>query len=320
MPRRKKNIVEFRSYDLPAYFPVLLLTGDHWRISDVPSKRLHIHNCLEIGFCESDSGIMGFEDKTCKFQAGDVTVISCDIPHTTYSAPGTSSKWSYLFVDVAQLFQPLFPGTDLKTFELLSVTEHNLSYILGKDEYPVINSLVLQIIDELKEKKANYEISVRGLFLALVTNLMRISTTVHTKKESQPENVLVIAPALEYIRYHYAEDFPMELLAQLCGLSPTHFRRLFSSIIGESPLEHLHAVRIQKAADLLRMTEDSVLVISEKVGFHTLSSFNRKFLAIMNTTPREWRHKMSFLKDQSILKHNGWMFAEALKKGDSEQH
>lgn len=31
------KITEFRSYHLPEYFPVLLLTGEHWKISDIPS-------------------------------------------------------------------------------------------------------------------------------------------------------------------------------------------------------------------------------------------------------------------------------------------
>lgn len=314
MPRRKKTIIEFRDYDLPAHFPVLLLTGEHWRISDVPSERLHIHNCLEIGLCESDSGIMKFEDTSYSFKASDVTAISCDIPHTTCSTAGTASKWSYLFVDMGELLHPFFYGTNLRELNLISISEHHLSLIMKKAEYPVIYSLVTGIIEEMKKKETGYELSVRGLFLALASNLMRTAVVDQKKKNPQPENALVISPALDYIRYHYMEDFPMEHLAGLCGLSPTHFRRLFSLVIGCSPLEHLNTTRIRKAADLLRMTEGSVLSISERVGFHSVSSFNRHFLTIMGQTPRDWRNQMSLIKDQSVLKYNGWMYAEVLKK------
>jgi AraC-like DNA-binding protein len=314
MPRRKKTIIEFRDYDLPAHFPVLLLTGEHWRISDVPSGRLHIHNCLEIGICETDGGIMKFEDTSYPFQAGDVTAISCDIPHTTCSTPGTNSKWTYLFVDIGELLHPFFSGADLHNVDLLSISERHLSLIMGKEEYPVIYSLVSEIIVEMKRKEPGYELGVRGLFLALASNLMRIAALADKKKDQQPENALVIAPALDFIRYHYMEDFPMENLADLCGLSPTHFRRLFSSVMGTRPLEHLNATRIRKAADLLRMTEESVLSISERVGFHSISSFNRHFLAVMGRSPRDWRRQMSILKDQSVFKYNGWMYAEILKK------
>lgn len=314
MPRHKKTVIEFRNYDLPAHFPVLLLTGEHWRISDVPSGRLHIHNCLEIGLCETDTGIMKFEDTSYGFEAGNITIISCDIPHTTFSSPETSSKWTYLFVDIGELLHPFFTETDLPGLELLSMCEHHLSLIIKREEYPVIHSLVAEIINEMKKKESGYELSVRGLFLALASNLMRIAAFDCNKKDQQPENALVIAPALDYIRYHYMEDFPMEDLADLCGLSPTHFRRVFSSIMETRPLEHLNTTRIRKAADLLRMTEESVLNISERVGFHSVSSFNRHFLSVMGHTPRQWRRQMSILKDQSVFKYNGWMYAEVLKK------
>ncbi|MBE7722463.1 helix-turn-helix transcriptional regulator [Lacrimispora indolis] len=314
MARPKKSIIEYRDYHLPSHFPVLLLTGEHWRISDIPSGRLHIHNCLEIGFCESDSGTMEFEDTAYPFHAGDVTVVSCDIPHTTYSTTGFTSKWSYLFVNLADLLYPLFLGTDIQNIDLLSFSEHHLSLIMSREEYPIIYSLIIRIIDEMKQKEDGYELSVRGLFLALATNLMRITSAIKNRGNDQPKNALVIAPALNYVRYHYMDDFQMEYLAALCGLSPTHFRRLFSSVMHTSPLEHLNSIRIRKAADLLRMTEDSVVNISERVGFHSVSSFNRHFSEIMNTTPREWRHQMSILKDQSILKYNGWMYAELLKR------
>ena len=314
MPKSKKNVIEFRDYDLPAHFPVLLLTGEHWRISDVPSKRLHIHNCLEIGLCETDSGIMKFQEKSHPFQAGDVTAVSCDIPHTTCSTPHTASKWSYLFVDLGELLHPFFAGADLEHLELFSVTEHQLSLIMGKEAYPVIYSLVSEIIEEMKKKESGYELGVRGLFLALASNLMRIVSSESNSNDPPPENALVIAPALDFIRYHYMEDFPMETLAALCSLSPAHFRRLFSSVMGTRPLEHVNNTRIRKAADLLRMTEESVLAISERVGFHSISSFNRHFLAIMGQTPRDWRKEMSILKDQSVFQYSGWMYAEVLKK------
>ena len=55
MPKTKNDIAEYRSYYLPSDFPVLLLSGEHWKISNIPSKHLHFHNCLEIGLCHSES-------------------------------------------------------------------------------------------------------------------------------------------------------------------------------------------------------------------------------------------------------------------------
>lgn len=99
MARTQKSILEYRIYDLPPQLPLIGFIGERWRISDTLSGRLHFHNCLEIGLCRSDSGILGFADGQIPFTAGDVTLIPRYLPHTTCSSPGTRSLWCYLFVD-----------------------------------------------------------------------------------------------------------------------------------------------------------------------------------------------------------------------------
>ena len=119
MSRPPRTVIEYRNYELPADFPIQMLSGENWRISDVPSGVLHFHNCLEIGLCESDGGFLGFRGEQRAFRAGDVTIISGDVPHTTWSDPGTASKWSYLHLDPFELVRPLFPAEALPNGELL---------------------------------------------------------------------------------------------------------------------------------------------------------------------------------------------------------
>lgn len=310
MPRTKKTIIEYRNYNLPAAFPVILLTGEKWRISDIPADRLHFHNCLEIGLCESDSGTMEFMDNASSFSAGDVTIVASDISHTTYSSPGTKSKWSYIFVDIDELFYPFFSMDFMANGDILHELIHNFSAILPKQSYPKVHTLVEILIDTLQNKGYNYQFSARGLMMSLMIELMNIyiAEDHHTTSNIQThENSLVIAPALDYIRKNYMQEFTMESLSDICNMSSTHFRRVFTSVMGTGPLEYLNRTRIEKASSLLRTTDLPVLQISENVGFHSISSFNRHFSTIMGYTPREWRKKMSYIKNQSVLKYTGWM-------------
>ena len=103
------------------------------------------------------------------------------------------------------------------------------------------------------------------------------------------------------------EDFPIETLARLCGMSQSHFRRVFRELLSVGPLEHLNRTRILKACSLMRMSEDSILSISGQVGFQSLSSFNRHFLAEMGPTPSQWRSAAGNNPKTSILKYRGWM-------------
>ena len=91
MARRARQVIEYRVYELNIDFPALLLDGEQWHISDVKSKRLHFHNCLEIGVCHTNSGTLLVRDEPYTFHAGDVTLLPRHVPHTTYSARGTTA-------------------------------------------------------------------------------------------------------------------------------------------------------------------------------------------------------------------------------------
>lgn len=306
--RNKSATVEYRNYLLPAYFPIILLTGEEWRISDIPSGILHFHNCLEIGLCESDSGTMEFSGVKRPFSAGDVTIVANDVAHTTYSSPGTASKWSYLFVNIEELLTPYFPLDALSNRDSLYQMLGSYFALLPREEYPDIYALVAEIIQEMGSQQANFQFSVRGLVLALMTKLMNLyAEGVGATYGAAHENSLSIAPALTFIRQNYMESFPMERLADICHMSPTHFRRTFSSIMGFGSLEYVNRVRVMHAQTLLRTTEMAIIDISEEIGYRSISSFNRQFMEITGMKPSEYRNQMSCVRDRSLLKCTGWM-------------
>lgn len=318
MARAKNSVAEYRSYYLPFDFPVLLLTGEHWKISNVPSKNLHFHNCLEIGICHSESGYMEFigRNNPLYFMEGDITCVPRNIPHTTYSSPGTESRWSYLFIDPQELFKNVAPNL-VHSFDLSLSAYKEYHHILSRDKYPHIYELTISVIREIEEQKPHYKASAMGLLLSLCIELHRAQSeggNEHTATSNTPQNAMVISPVLDYIEDHYAEQFDMDSLADICRLSPTHFRRLFNSIMGASPLEFLNNTRIAKACNLLRSTEYSILNISEMVGFRSVSSFNRHFMDIMQTTPRSYRNETLMVKESqekmSIVEYTGWTYPE----------
>lgn len=318
----KKRITEYRNYYLPLSFPVILLSGEHWKISDVPSSRLHFHNCLEIGLCHTESGMMEFYDKEIPFKAGNVTLIPKNVLHTTYSTKGTESLWSYVFIDIEEMVRPMLSSA-WNSFSMSPETLAKYNYIFDESTHPYICSLVRHIVRELEEEKTGYQLSVRGLVLALLVELIRTEGEITGQLENgltaldgekAVNNSLNIAPALEFIDANYMQEFPIDKLASICHLSATHFRRVFGEIMNCTPLDHLNNTRILKACSLLRSTEDSILTISERVGFRSVSSFNRSFIKVMNCTPRDYRKTIlkneQFSTSPSILKYNGWMQPE----------
>ncbi|PQP83374.1 AraC family transcriptional regulator [Paenibacillus sp. PCH8] len=315
MPKKKKPVIEYRHYSTPMNFPILLLSGERWKISDIKSEHLHFHNLLEIGICHSDSGIMEIKGESVPFQAGDVTFIPRYLPHTTYSSPNTASLWSYIFFSPDDLFQHTFRSA-YSDFEPNLLAVQGSDCILNKEQHPKLYSLAASIIAELEQQNSYYQESAYGLLLSLYIELLRIHSKkkplVHPELEQEPglKGNLVISPALEYITKQYMTPVTIDFLADACHLSTTHFRRKFHEIMGTTPLDFLNSTRIEEACKQLKSTDASILSISEQVGFHSISSFNRCFNKLMDMSPKAWRKgAQSEVQSAkaSILEFTGWV-------------
>ena len=315
MARPRRMILEYRNYELPPDFPILVLTGDRWHISPVPGKHLHIHNCLEIGLCHSSGGTMVFGDQRVHFSAGDVTCIARNVPHTTWSDAEQSSRWSYLFLDADTLLGP----SVLRQHSGLKDAGHFLSdcrLLLHSGSHPWIRYKVEEIIGEMQRKAPGYHTCIRSLCTALLIGMLRIYSQ-EDRSDVRDPYMSVISPALDYIHENYMQDFPQEVLSSLCHLSPTHFRRLFREQIGTSPLSFLHQTRILKSCTLLRSSTLSVTEIADRVGYNSLSSYNRHFAQALGSTPRAWRKASGDSLQPSLLTFTGWTEAENILPDES---
>jgi AraC-like DNA-binding protein len=77
--------------------------------------------------------------------------------------------------------------------------------------------------------------------------------------------------------------------AQRAGLSPFHFLRLFTAVIGVSPHQYLVRSRLRHAARLLADDERAVTDVALDVGFADLSNFIRTFRRAAGVSPSGFR-------------------------------
>ena len=305
LSRPRREVLEYRSYELPSGFPLVVLTGDEWRISSTPSPRLHFHNCLEVGICHSGSGTMVFNRHSVQFGPGCITCVARNIPHTTWSDPNNTSLWSYLFLDPELLLgQNIFSqlAVPAQGRDFLS----NSYLVLSPESAPWSGTLMRAIMDEYAQQDAGYQASIRGYCLVLLIHLMRVYYSGDYADTARDESTHVISPALDYIHQHYSRKFDQKHLADLCHLSVSHFRRLFKEQIGVSPLAFIHQTRILNSCILLRSSEQLISEIASIVGYDSLSNFNRHFQEIMGQTPSQWRTTLYTGGRPSLLTFTGW--------------
>ena len=87
----------------------------------------------------------------------------------------------------------------------------------------------------------------------------------------------------------YAEPLGVRDLARAAGLSPAHFSREFRRTFGESPHAYLLTRRLERAASLLRNTDQSVADVCMAVGLSSVGSFTTSFTRLFGTSPTAYR-------------------------------
>ena len=104
-----------------------------------------------------------------------------------------------------------------------------------------------------------------------------------------------VAPARHLLRAkdladaRYSEPLGVDDLAAAAGLSRAHFSREFRRAFGDSPHGYLLTRRLERAAALLRTTDNSVAQICAAVGLTSVGSFTTSFTRTFGASPTAYR-------------------------------
>jgi len=99
----------------------------------------------------------------------------------------------------------------------------------------------------------------------------------------------VIKGLVDHIEENVAEEINIIDLAKSSQMSPWHFQRLFSSMIGDSLGGYVRGRRLSIAAQMLLNTEFRMIDIAFHVGFQSHESFSRAFKSYFQVSPKEFK-------------------------------
>ena len=97
--------------------------------------------------------------------------------------------------------------------------------------------------------------------------------------------------ALAYIEQNYQDDVTVEDIARNAGLNRSYFGKVFRDAMGVSPQQFLIGYRIEKACELLKLSNLSVGDVGRAVGYPNQLHFSRAFKNACGVSPRAWRQE-----------------------------
>ena len=104
--------------------------------------------------------------------------------------------------------------------------------------------------------------------------------------ETYSERVL---RALQHIQGHLDESLELDELARAACFSPYHFHRVFRAMAGEPVQEHIRRLRLERAAQRLKLQDRSVTDIAFEAGYESHEAFTRAFHAMFGMAPLQFR-------------------------------
>ena len=125
--------------------------------------------------------------------------------------------------------------------------------------------------------------SIRDTY-SIILALMKAQIEGYLPSEKQQK----IAPAVEYISQHYNENVTNDGLAAIAGMSTVYFRKLFTNVMGVSPITYAHNLRIEKAKEMLKSDYGTLSDVAQSLGYVSLYDFSRDFKKHTGVSPSKY--------------------------------
>ncbi len=93
----------------------------------------------------------------------------------------------------------------------------------------------------------------------------------------------------EVVESHVYSSISLEELAELTNCSLSSFKREFKRLYNESPATYLRNKKLEKACELLRVSEESISHIAYDCGFYDVAHFSKTFKLKYNVSPSSYR-------------------------------
>lgn len=147
------------------------------------------------------------------------------------------------------------------------------------------------LAQELRQGERACPLFVQSLANSLTVHLLRT----HATTRAQPARADARLPnwkllrATDHMDRNIAKAFDLQALADLCGMSRSHFSRAFHGSTGQPPSSWFIARRIDIAKTLLVETTDSITDIALSVGYDNPGHFSQVFRRRTGMRPSAYR-------------------------------
>jgi len=249
--------------------------------------RWHHHDDIEIFVPVRGAGKVMAGDYLGDFAPGEAYLFGVSLPHAFYTV-GPERTPGGMDAHVLNLSPELFTQVpELRELEPLvararrglvygAVAARHVREALSPAAKTQARTLiqVLQVLDRLRQSRG-----------------ARTLASVGFRSEMDDRQSTRVDTICGYLHAHHAEAVRLDDLAKHVHMTPAALCRFFKRATAKTVIEYVHELRVGRACRLLAETDEAITQIALRVGFQSLSNFNRTFRKLKRVTPREYRRR-----------------------------
>lgn len=265
----------------------------------MPTK--HFHNEFELYYLLAGERYYFIEKETYFVKKGSLVLVNKGLIHKTSSA-GDSHHDRILIELKEDNIDPFFSlggkGSLYEFFETYTGV-----FELSETEQNFVEHILFGIADEIKGKREGFEwmayVKLTELFIFIMRSRKLYLATENEKLLSSKH--LKVQEIADYIVRNYNTEITLDQLSQQFYVSKYYLSRIFKEITGFAVTEYINIQRVKKAQDLLAEEEYNITEIAERLGYESITYFEKVFKRYVETTPLKYRKK-ALLKKKNLMR------------------
>lgn len=151
------------------------------------------------------------------------------------------------------------------------------------------SDLLLHIIRRFASPQLAIECSKK----LLVDSAERLQTPYMSASFNKAHQDAEVLRVQIWLEKHSAERIAIDEVAARFALSPRHLIRRFKDATGQTPVQYLQNLRLERAKHLLEASQENFERITQQVGYEDGSSFRRLFKERVGLSPGAYRRRFN---------------------------
>ena len=160
-------------------------------------------------------------------------------------------------------------------------------HLKKREEGALLKEELMAIVDNPYRSSINQIGHLYLFFDALIRSSVNRKTMVQSGKMRDT----YIKEAISFIEMNYGRAISVEDIADFCNINRSYLNRLFKESTGKTLQNFLMYYRMNRAAELLKVSELTVNEIGKRCGYQNQLHFSRAFNTIFGLSPMQWKKK-----------------------------